>query len=61
MTFLWPTAIYQLIVLVLVILFFVSLCLFVNRMIKNSRETKASLKRLEEKMEIILEEIKNKN
>jgi hypothetical protein len=30
-------------------------------MIKNSRETKASLKRLEERMEIIIEEIKNKN
>lgn len=54
MNFSWTAATAQVIVFALIILFFVSLFLFVNRIIKHHMETKASLRRLEEKMEIIM-------
>lgn len=61
MNFSWPTAIAQVIILALIILFFVSLYLFTNKIINHTRRTQASLIRLEEKMEIVLKEMKDKN
>lgn len=61
MNFSWTAATAQVIVLTLIILFFVSLFLFVNRIIKHHLETKASLRRLEEKMERIMKSMEDKN
>lgn len=61
MTFSWSAAIAQVIVIALIILFFVSLYLFVNRIVSHTRKTEASLKRMEEKMEILIKEISEKN
>ncbi|WP_040948947.1 DUF4083 family protein [Gorillibacterium massiliense] len=58
MTFSWIAAIFQVIMIALIILFFVSLFLFVIRIINNNKEKLSTLKRLEEKMDIIIKEIK---
>jgi len=58
MQFSWLAAIYQLFTVALIILFFVSLYLFVSRIMKHTRETKASLERLEKKMETLSRELR---
>ncbi|MCM3337523.1 DUF4083 family protein [Paenibacillus sp. MER TA 81-3] len=54
MTFNWGIAIYQIVLLGLIALFFIGLYRFVNRMVQHMRNTKATLQRLEEKVDYLL-------
>ncbi|WP_019424461.1 DUF4083 family protein [Paenibacillus sp. OSY-SE] len=54
MTFNWGIAIYQIVFLGLIALFFIGLYRFVNRMVQHTRNTKATLQRLEEKVDRLL-------
>ncbi|CAM4479238.1 hypothetical protein L1N82_20575 [Paenibacillus tarimensis] len=60
MDFYWVSAIYPLILLSLVILFFVGLYKFVNRLIQHTKETQAALKRIEDKVDQLTEELRRK-
>lgn len=60
MNFSWAIALYQVLIILLVLLFFVGLYRFVNRIIQHTKNTKITLKRLEEKIDKLTEEL-NKN
>uniref|UniRef100_UPI00403ED7AE DUF4083 family protein n=1 Tax=Paenibacillus sp. FSL W8-0194 TaxID=2921711 RepID=UPI00403ED7AE len=51
MNFSWAAALYQIIFMLIVILFFVGLYRFVNRLIQHTKNTEESLRRLEEKID----------
>lgn len=56
MEFSWMSALYQLVLLALVILFFVGLYRFVKRMIDHTITTKETLKRIEDKLDRLIED-----
>jgi len=49
----------HIIVIGLLVMFFVSFWLFVSRMITRTRNIENSVRRIEEKMDLIIEKIKN--
>ena len=53
--------IYKIVIIGLIIVFFVSFWLFVNRMISSRRNTEISVKRIEEKLDLIINKITEKN
>ncbi|KOR90221.1 DUF4083 family protein [Paenibacillus solani] len=53
--------IYQIIIVVLMVLFFIGLYRFVSRLIQHTKNTKESLRRLEEKVDKLHEELNNIN
>ncbi|WP_442601780.1 DUF4083 family protein [Paenibacillus sp. KN14-4R] len=59
MSFFWENTIALFIVPALIILFFVSLFLFIKRRVNNNRQTKSSLVRIEEKLDLILQKLEN--
>jgi len=48
----------QIIVVGLIVLFFVSFWLFVSRMITSRKNAEISIKRIEEKLDVIIEKLK---
>ncbi|GIO67091.1 hypothetical protein J21TS3_19120 [Paenibacillus cookii] len=51
MNFSWMAALYQIVFILIVILFFAGLYKFVNRLIQHTKNTEESLRRLEEKID----------
>jgi len=51
LNFAWAAELYQIIIILIVILFFVGLYKFVNRLIQHTKKTEESLRRLEEKID----------
>lgn len=58
MNFSWMAALYQIIFMLIVILFFVGLYRFVNRLIQHTKNTEENLRRLEEKIDRLNHEMK---
>ncbi|MGG3306749.1 hypothetical protein ABER23_04900 [Paenibacillus lautus] len=57
MDFFWMAALSQIFIILLVILFFVGLFRFVNRLILHTKNTKESLRRIEDKIDRLNQEL----
>ncbi|MGG3506430.1 DUF4083 family protein [Paenibacillus lautus] len=61
MDFFWMAALSQIFIILLVILFFVGLFRFVNRLILHTKNTKESLRRIEDKIDRLNQELNKTN
>ncbi|MGG4090845.1 DUF4083 family protein [Paenibacillus sp. FSL W8-0187] len=61
MDFFWMAALSQIFIILLVILFFVGLFRFVNRLILHTKNTKESLRRIEDKIDRLNQELNKIN
>ncbi|OME88974.1 MULTISPECIES: DUF4083 family protein [Paenibacillus] len=57
----WMAALSQIFIILLVILFFVGLFRFVNRLILHTKNTKESLRRIEDKIDRLNQELNKTN
>ncbi|MBT2762180.1 DUF4083 family protein [Paenibacillus sp. ISL-20] len=61
MDFFWMAALSQIFIILLVLLFFVGLFRFVNRLILHTKNTKESLRRIEDKIDRLNQELNKTN
>lgn len=61
MDFFWMAVLFQIFIILLVLLFFVGLFRFVNRLILHTKNTKESLRRIEDKIDRLNQELNKTN